>query len=101
MACLWIGNTQLCVLVCLKNHQEKLLYFRVFGRLVGPMFRSFLGQHRHLDAFWGSVGSDIQKYCVFSSIFDMDVRTYRVFSSPRGLDDEILLSIGPLFGAIL
>ena len=65
------------------------------------MFRSFFGQNLPLDAFWGPVGSDIQKYRVFSSIFVMDMRTYRVFSSFRGLGDEFQGFVGPLYGPIL
>ena len=66
-----------------------------------PIFRVFWAQNKHLDALRGPVGSDIQKYRVFSSIFGMDMRNYRVFSSFRGLGHEFQGFVGPLFGAML
>ena len=56
-----------------------------------------LDQNRHLDAIKGLVVSDIQKYRVLSNVFSMDMRTYRIFSSLRGIRDEILLLFGRLF----
>ena len=78
-----------------------MLHFRVFGGLAGSMFRLFLDQNRHLDAMRGPVGSDIQKYRIFPGIIVMDMRIYRIFSSFRGLGDEMILLLGALFGAIL
>ena len=80
--------------------QRKEAFCRVWGSS-GAMFRGFFEQNPYLDAFRGPVGSDIQKYRVFSSFFGMDMRPDRVFSSFRGLGDEMLILIWPLFGAIL
>ena len=63
--------------------------------------RLFSVQNRHVHALRDPVGSDIQKYCVFSMMFDMDMRTYRVFSSSSALPLELLLLSGGLFEAIL
>ena len=79
---------------------DNIAFSRVWGSCEAHVL-SILAQHWHLDAFRDPVGSDIQKYRVFSSIFGIDLRIYQIFSSFSGSDDDLQGFVGPFYESIL